>query len=61
MIFQTPHIISRFLLDGTQVSYLLRCSNQDIPFIVTGLCCLGFVCLFSNLLWVLLQSIEVCH
>jgi len=47
MIFQTPHLISGLLLDGTQVSYLLRCSNQDILFIVTGSYCLGFVCLVT--------------
>ena len=32
MIFQTPHVISGLLMDGTQVSYFLRCSNQDITF-----------------------------
>jgi len=60
MIFQTQQVISGLLLDGTQVSYFLRCSSQDIPFYCYGVMMFR-VCLFSNLLWVLLQSTEVFH
>lgn len=57
MICQTPHVISGFLSDGTQVPYLLRCFNQDIPFYCYGVV-LFRVCLFSNLLLSLLYGVQ---
>jgi hypothetical protein len=47
MIFQTHQVISGLLSDVTQVSYFLRCSNQDITFYCYGVVFLGFVCLLT--------------